>query len=38
MGQKDLWQSDFYEDRNRFADVFNGVLFGGSEVMKPELS
>ena len=36
MGQKDLWQSDFYEDRNRFADVFNGVLFGGSEVMKPE--
>ena len=36
MGQKDLYQSDFYEDKNRFADVFNGVLFDGREVMKPE--
>lgn len=36
MGQQDLCQSDFYEDRSRFADVFNGVLFGGREVMKPE--
>ena len=36
MGQMDLYQSDFYEDKNRFADVFNGVLFGGKEVMKPE--
>ena len=34
MGQQDLYQSDFYEDRERFADVFNGVLFGGREVMK----
>lgn len=36
MGQRDLYQSDFYEDKERFADVFNGVLFGGREVMKPE--
>ena len=36
MGQKDLYQSDFYEDKSRFADVFNGVLFAGREVMKPE--
>ena len=36
MGQQDLYQSDFYEDKNRFADVFNGVLFNGREVMKPE--
>ena len=36
MGQQDLYQSDFYEDKSRFADVFNGVLFGGKEVMKPE--
>ena len=36
MGQQDLYQSDFYEDKNRFADVFNGVLFGGKEIMKPE--
>lgn len=38
MGQQDLYQSDFYEDKSRFADVFNGVLFGGKEVMKPEVS
>ena len=36
MGQKDLYQSDFYEDKGRFADVFNGVLFDGKKVMKPE--
>lgn len=36
MGQQDLYQSDFYEDKGRFADVFNGVLFNGREVMKPE--
>ena len=36
MGQQDLYQSDFYEDKGRFADVFNGALFDGREVMKPE--
>ena len=36
MGQKDLYQSDFYDDNGRFADVFNGVLFAGREVIKPE--
>ncbi len=36
MGQQDLYQSDFYEDKGRFADVFNAVLFQGKEVMKPE--
>ena len=36
MGQEDLYQSDFYEDNNRFSDVFNGVLFHGEDVMKPE--
>lgn len=36
MGQQDLYQCDFYEDKSRFVDVFNGVLFGGREVMKPE--
>ena len=36
MGQQDLYQSDFYEDKERFADVFNGALFDGREVMKPE--
>ena len=36
MGQVDLYQSDFYENKNRFADAFNGALFGGKEIMKPE--
>lgn len=36
MGQRDLYQSDFYEDKSRFADVFNGVLFDGKEVIKLE--
>ena len=31
MGQEDLYQSDFYENKNRFADVFNGALFGGKD-------
>ena len=25
MGQKDLYQSDFYEDKRRFADVLTDV-------------
>lgn len=36
MGKKDMYQSDFYEKRERFSDVFNGALFGGEEVMKPQ--
>lgn len=36
MGKMDLYQSDFYEDKSRFADVFNGVLFKGKDVMSPE--
>lgn len=36
MGQRDLYKSDFYVDKNRFADIFNGALFKGKEVMKSE--
>ena len=36
IGRKDDYQSDFYEDAGRFADAFNGALFGGRRVMKPE--
>ena len=36
IGRKDDYQSDFYEDELRFADVVNGVLFHGKEVVKPE--
>ena len=36
MGKKDLYQSEFYDDPRRFSDAFNGILFAGLEVMKPE--
>ncbi len=36
MGQKDLAQNDYYNDKVRFADVCNGILFRGKEVIKPE--
>lgn len=36
MGQEDLYQIDFFEDKNRFADAFNGALFQGRQIMKPE--
>ena len=36
MGKKDLYQSEFYDDPRRFSDAFNGILFAGREVMKPE--
>ena len=36
MGQKDLAQNDYFNDKVRFADVCNGVLFHGEAVIKPE--
>lgn len=36
MGQEDLYQIDFFEDKNRFSDAFNGALFQGRQIMKPE--
>ena len=36
IGQKDLYESDFYEDKARFADAFNGALFGGEKIVKAE--
>ncbi len=36
MGEKDLYQSDFYEDSRRFADAFNGSLFQGKQVVRAE--
>ena len=29
MGKKDLWQSDYFDDKERFADMINGVMFDG---------
>lgn len=36
MGKKDLWQCDYFDDKGRFADMFNGVMFQGNPVMKEE--
>ena len=36
MGQKDLAQNDYYNDKVRFADACNGILFQGKEVIRPE--
>lgn len=36
MGKQDDFQSHYFENKKRFADIFNGCLFGGKELMKPE--
>lgn len=36
MGQKDLAQNDYLNDRYRFADMCNGILFGGDTIVRPE--
>lgn len=35
MGKKDLYQSDYFDKNERFADIFNGTLFGGKAVILP---
>ena len=35
MGQKDLWQSDYFDNNERFADIYNGIFFSGEEIIKP---
>lgn len=36
MGQKDLAQNDYFNDKDRFADACNGILFQGKRIIKPE--
>ena len=36
MGQKDLEQSEYFDSNIRFADAYNGILFHGNPVIKPE--
>lgn len=36
MGKKDLCQSDYFDKNDRFADIFNGILFGGNTVILPD--
>ncbi|MBR5598272.1 MAG: Rpn family recombination-promoting nuclease/putative transposase [Lachnospiraceae bacterium] len=36
MGKKDLWQSDYFDDKRRFADMINGVMFHGEQIIREE--
>ena len=36
MGQKDYAQNDYFNDKVRFADVCNGILFKGKECIRAE--
>ena len=36
MGQKDLQQSEYFDSNVRFADAYNGILFNGESIIKPE--
>lgn len=36
MGKKDDYQSHYFDSKKRFADLYNGCLFGGKELMRPE--
>lgn len=36
MGEMDLKHSEYFESNIRFADAYNGILFGGEQVIKPE--
>lgn len=36
MGKKDLWQSDYFDDKRRFADIFNGAFFKGEQILNAE--
>ncbi len=36
MGQKDNAQNDYFDDKVRFSDVCNGILYDGKEVIRPE--
>ena len=36
MGEMDLRHSEYFDSNIRFADAYNGILFGGEQVIKPE--
>lgn len=36
MGKKDLWQSDYFDNKERFADMINGAFFKGEQVISAE--
>lgn len=36
MGEMDLKHNEYFESNIRFADAYNGILFGGKQIIKPE--
>ena len=36
MGKEDVYASDYLENEEVFADLVNGVLYHGEQVVKPE--
>ncbi len=36
MQEKDVVSIEYFEEPERFADLLNGYLFGGEQVVKPE--
>lgn len=36
MGEMDLKHNEYFESNIRFADDYNGILFGGKQIIKPE--
>ena len=36
MGQEDVYESDYLENAEIFADLVNGILYHGEQVVKPE--
>ena len=36
MGKADIAVKNWLNDRERFADLFNGTVFGGKQVVLPE--
>lgn len=36
MGKSDVYQFDYLDDNERFADQVNGALFQGRQVVKPD--
>lgn len=36
MGKIDIYESDYLENSEIFADLVNGVLYGGEQVVKPQ--
>ena len=36
MGKADIAVKNWLSDNERFADLFNGMIFGGRQVVRPE--